>query len=67
MTEEIKARGWIWVKSDKPTAWVTYECISCRQVHTYPAKIFDLLRCPNCGVRPYFPIGYVRKVKEVKE
>ena len=65
MNDQIKARGWLWNRSDKPTQWVEVECYYCENITTYPSNAYQKTYCKVCRGANLFK-GYVRKVKEIK-
>lgn len=65
MNNQITARGWIWERSDRPTPWIGFKCSRCGSVMTYPNNASDGTKCKSCRAANV-PIGYFRKVKEVK-
>ncbi len=67
MKPEIITRGWQWERSQEKTQWVEYFCHNCNYIETYPVINSDGKRCPKCDCGPFVAVGYVRKVREVKE
>lgn len=65
MKPEIIARGWIWERSNKETAWKLYRCSGCRNYFVYPSNL-KVLQCKKCKDWIVVDHGYVRKVREVK-
>ncbi|MFH5834568.1 hypothetical protein ACHAL6_00660 [Proteiniclasticum sp. C24MP] len=63
--EQIKARGWLWEKSEIKSAWNKCWCAGCNIISIMPSNVADLKRCPSCG-RKMFKGEYVRKIKEDK-
>lgn len=65
MKPEIIARGWLWERSEKETAWIGYFCCVCKKHVVYPSNFVNN-RCNLCGKNALGKIGYVRKVREVR-
>lgn len=65
MNDQIKARGWLWVRSEKPTQWVEVECYYCEETMTYPSNAHQKTYCKVCGGANLLK-GYVRKVRMIK-
>lgn len=66
MNDQIKARGWLWERSEKPTQWLALRCQHCGHIETYPVNTSDGKCCPRCESGLYVAIGYVRKAREIK-
>lgn len=64
MNNQIKARGWLWDRSEKPTQWLAYECVKCGKTFIYPRLKFKR-NCAGCNAT-MMPYGYVRKAREIK-
>lgn len=67
MSDQIKARGWIWKISDEKTQWIAFKCMSCGSYATYPDRFADVHRCGKCEGGPTKQVGYVSKVRMAKE
>lgn len=66
MNDQIKVRGWMWDRSEKPTQWVALRCLTCGDIMTYPARTTDGRRCNKCESGNVILEGYVRKVREIR-
>lgn len=66
MSDQIKARGWIWELSIEETQWIAVKCMMCGAYATYPARFADGHRCEKCEGGHAKTVGYVRKVRMVK-
>lgn len=66
MNDQIKARGWLWDRSEKFTQWVAYKCLDCGLEYTYPHNHI-IRECKDCNSDRIVKTGYVRRVKGMRE
>lgn len=66
MNNQIKARGWIWDRSENFTQWKLYKCMRCGYEYTYPHN-HVVRACRRCKSVNTVSIAYVRRVKQVQE